>query len=400
MKKIVLALLILVSLNGCRDIRELDKGVVDNYTNNGAPVITAVYYVGDTLTALTSVRPKSFIRIEGRNLASATRINIGGIEIPLRTHAFTEAQYAVVQIPDIIPVHTTSELLYVTAEGTMHYPLTLSIPALQLYGLMNEFVFAGSEVRLNGKYFETYGFGDSTRVRMILRHADSGYEQRIYADSCLGDYCAIHIPRDCPDNSRLFVIWQSTKGEQTRILPFRPNEHLLLGNFDLTDGGNKDYVTDGSHSGDPGWLGYKYWRYCRQQSQWNWFDTHWRFRWQEADATAHPENYYLCFEVLTEAKHPFYRQTDDSGNPIGGGYMFNLADCGNVQFDPVGMGVQNTAGKWVTIRMPLRDLVAGKSLPTVGTSVEINFICQSNTGDWDCDHSFGQFRIEPILYND
>ena len=70
------------------------------------------------------------------------------------------------------------------------------------------------------------------------------------------------------------------------------------------------------------------------------------------------------------------------------------------QFDPVSDGITNTNGKWVTIRMPLSELVEGlEAMPKVGDWVSLEFGTQPNTADdWVIDHSFAQFRIEPKEY--
>ena len=64
------------------------------------------------------------------------------------------------------------------------------------------------------------------------------------------------------------------------------------------------------------------------------------------------------------------------------------------------MGITNTYGKWVTISMPLTDVLMGGTLPTEADQwMALNMVMQPNTADaWTVDHSFGQFRIEPKNY--
>lgn len=64
------------------------------------------------------------------------------------------------------------------------------------------------------------------------------------------------------------------------------------------------------------------------------------------------------------------------------------------------MGINNTYGKWVTVSIPLTDVLKGGSLPTAENQfVALEFVMQPNTADaWNVDHCFGQFRIELKKY--
>lgn len=64
------------------------------------------------------------------------------------------------------------------------------------------------------------------------------------------------------------------------------------------------------------------------------------------------------------------------------------------------MGISNTYGNWVTVSLPLTDVLQGGSLPTEPDQwMALEMVLQPNTADaWNVDHSFGQFRIEPKTY--
>lgn len=65
------------------------------------------------------------------------------------------------------------------------------------------------------------------------------------------------------------------------------------------------------------------------------------------------------------------------------------------------MGISNTYGNWVTITIPLKNVMMGGSLPAEDGElwVPLELVMQPNTADaWNVDHSFGQFRIEPKNY--
>lgn len=89
--------------------------------------------------------------------------------------------------------------------------------------------------------------------------------------------------------------------------------------------------------------------------------------WRWLDASAHPENYVVKFEVCTNSSNPFNNYGDNGASGSkNGGYNFTLQAGGNgrCQFDPVSMGISNTYGNWVTVSLPLTDVLQGGSLPT------------------------------------
>lgn len=111
----------------------------------------------------------------------------------------------------------------------------------------------------------------------------------------------------------------------------------------------------------------------------------------------------LKFEVCTNSSNPFNNYGDNGASGTkNGGYNFTLqaGGDGRCQFDPVSMGISNTYGNWVTVSLPLTDVLHGGSLPTEPDQwMALEMVLQPNTADaWNVDHSFGQFRIEPKNY--
>lgn len=162
-------------------------------------------------------------------------------------------------------------------------------------------------------------------------------------------------------------------------------------------------VKDGTKSGDPESLGFGFLRVKGTYDAWSWNSTGFGCNWKWFDASAHPENYVLKFEVCTNSSNPFNNYGDNGASGSkNGGYNFTLqvGGEGRCQFDPVSMGISNTYGKWVTVSIPLTDVLKGGSLPTEADQfIALEFVMQPNTADaWNVDHCFGQFRIEPKKY--
>ncbi|MCR5312541.1 MAG: hypothetical protein K6E54_02635 [Bacteroidaceae bacterium] len=396
----------------CSDVKDLDAGLeyADRFDNHGAPVIEAIYDVYDEETPITSGTLNQYIVVKGQNLAQAKEININGLEVDIKNRVYATTTASYIRIPRAIPENETGVLSYKTDQGTTEIAFPVSIPELELEGLKNEFAIQGSRVQLSGDYFDLYNFNDTTEtspVSILIYNESEGYSEEVKLDSCTETYASLTIPTDCPDNSLIKFSWQAMGGgEATKTIPYRMSNMLMLGNFDGELGswsGNTDYITDGTKSGDPESLGYQYWRFNCTLDSWAYYGIGWWVQWkQEWDAvTANPSNYYFKFEVCTSATTPFYDYgTNGTEGEKNGGYNFSLNGGANYQWDPCYTGLTNTSGKWVTVRIPLEDVVdPEKGLPSFGGGGNLAFICQPNGSDsWTLDHSFGQFRIEPKNY--
>lgn len=402
-------------MTSCSDVKDLDAGMEnqDSFTNNGLPVIDAVYDIQDTAftTPLTDGVLNQYIRLRGKNLAKAKSININGLEVDVRSRVYATSSDSYIRIPRMIPEEETGLLVYETDKGKTEIPFNVTIPTLVLDGLSNEFALQGSRVKLAGEYFDLYEFGDTTEqspVSIVIFNDEAGYNEEVKLDSCTETYASLTIPVDCPDNSFIRFEWNEKGGERaTKTVPYRHTDNLIFGNFDQDLGawdGNTTYLTDGTGDDDPQSLGYRFWRFTLTQNAWDYYGIGWWMQWKEnwGDITEHPENYYFVFEVCTAATCPFYdygeNGTDGAKN---GGYNFSINGGANYQWDPVYNGLVNTNGKWVTVRIPLDALTdPSKGLPTPGNGGNLAFICQPNNNDgWDkVDHSFGQFRFEKKVY--
>lgn len=399
----------LFTLSSCSDV--VDYQIPDKFTSNGAPSITAIYDVQDTgfENPLEGGKLNQLIRIKGANLSHVKRIVFNDVEVDIR-QVYAEAENSYVKIPRVIPETVNDQLVYETEKGTITINFPITIPSVELEGLYNEFALQGSEVQLNGDYFDLYGFNDTTETSpasIVISNELLGYEKKIHADSCTETFTSIVIPEDCPDNSLITFTWQELDGAHSKTVSYRMTDQLMFGNFDGDLGWWSDWgrnaVTNGSNDGDPQFLGYQFLRFHETMDPWTWNGTGFGCNWLWLDASAHPENYYMKFEVCTASGTPFkdYGSNDMYHDQNGGWLMTLNGGSPRCQFDPVAeWGLFNTYGEWRTIRMPLDRVIAGSVLPDVADQwVSLEFICQPNTdAAWNVDMSFGQFRIEPKNY--
>ena len=402
----------LIFFDSCSDVKELDAGYVERYVNDGPPVINAIYDVQDTAfaTPLTGGVLNQYIRIKGQNLAHPVRIVIDGLETNIDTRVYAESGDAYIRIPRYVPEQKTGELYYETELGVAKVAYNVSIPEVQLDGLVNEFCFPGTRAQLAGDYFDLYAFGDTTDtspVSIVVHQDAEGYRKVIHCDSCTETFTSIIIPTDCPDDALITFTWpRMGGGESTRTIPFRPVSRLLFGNFDGDMGWwndmGKEWLAASKTDGAPASQGFNFLRLAGTFAPWDWDISGFGCNWPFDIALEDVGDYCFKFEVNTAPTTPFINYGDAGKyGEKNGGYRLTLYGAPNRgQFDPVSDGITNTNGKWVTIRMPLSELVDGvESMPKVGEWVSLEFGTQPNTADdWVIDHSFAQFRIEPKEY--
>lgn len=408
-KNISLSAMAIIALASCSDV--VDYSVPDRTSNSGAPAISQIYDVQDTgfVAPLNGGVLNQMIHIKGQNLANAKKIRFNDVDVDVR-QVYATTDEAWVKIPRVIPGVQNDILLYETDKGTTEINFPVSIPSVEIEGLKNEFALQGNQVQINSEYMDLYGFNDTTETspaKVYIENVDAGYRKEIHCDSCSEKFTSIVIPEDCPDNSLIHFSWHEISGDKTVTLPYRMTDQLMFGDFNGDLGWWNDWgkglVTDGTKSGDPESLGFSFLRVKGTYDAWSWNSTGFGCNWKWFDASAHPEDYVLKFEVATNSSNPFNNYGDNGASGSkNGGYNFTLqaGGEGRCQFDPVSMGINNTYGKWVTVSIPLTDVLKGGSLPTAENQfVALEFVMQPNTADaWNVDHCFGQFRIEPKKY--
>lgn len=408
-KNISLSAMAILAFASCSDV--VDYSVPDRTSNSGAPAISQIYDVQDTgyVAPLNGGVLNQMIHIKGQNLANAKKIRFNDVDVDVR-QVYATTDEAWVKIPRVIPGVQNDILLYETDKGTTEINFPVSIPSVEIEGLKNEFALQGNQVQITSDYMDLYGFNDTTETspaKVYIENVDAGYRKEIHCDSCSEKFTSIVIPKDCPDNSLIHFSWHEISGDKTATLPYRMTDQLMFGNFNGDLGWWNDWgkglVTDGTNSGDPESLGFGFLRVKGTYDAWSWNSTGFGCNWKWLDASAHPENYVLKFEVATNSSNPFNNYGDNGASGSkNGGYNFTLqaGGEGRCQFDPVSMGINNTYGKWVTVSIPLTDVLKGGSLPTAENQwIALEFVMQPNTADaWNVDHCFGQFRIEPKKY--
>ena len=297
----------------CQDI--VDYESKDLYAANGAPEISAIY---DATTvedeAPISVGELSqMIRIVGKNLSHVKSITFNGIPVD-KSHIYAESEKCVVTIPRTTPEVADNKLVYTTDLGSTTQDFEVTFPAISVNDMENEFAKPGSTVTIRGD-FGLYNLGkDNLTVKVGDKECVVG--DTTYINPTQTDI-TITIPQDAPDCKGLDFSYMKPDGvEGHTLVPYRMYQYSIMPVFRNEDGSRnddlagwwntdtKEAVVEGSQPGGPEDPGHPYFYINDVYEAWCWQSFGWKTDWKNADATAHPENYVMKFEIWTDPNHP------------------------------------------------------------------------------------------------
>lgn len=375
----------------CSDVVKYDEDYVDIFAADGPPQIQAVYDVEDdqSVTPLDGGTLNQMIRIHGKNLSHVKEITFNGLPVDVK-EVYATSTDSYLKIPRKLPENITNKLVYTTELGTTSLEFQVSIPSMRLEGLFNEFATAGESVQVNGEFFDLFGFGDAESDAQVSLGG-----VKLEVDSLTENYMSILIPEGTPDNSVITFEWTEPGPRRcVKNVPFRYKKYILLPDLATIgwwDSATLNYVTDGTHDGDPVSTLSKFFRFKGHFDQWSWNSFGGGSNWPDIDCRGKESEYVLKFEVCSASSYPFY-------DSEGFGYMFSINDSGNYVWNPSAGASFNTYGRWQTVSIPL-DRIATNGTVEPGTWSNFCMIMQPNTdGGWNIDHSFANFRIEPANF--
>lgn len=356
----------------CNNVTDYDDGYVSKHDmpNSGAPVISAVYAINDAeqLTPLTEAEPGQRICIVGENLNNLKGLKFNTIEADL-DETYTELTKAVVLIPSTFSKAHENVIEYTTDMGTTTYKFIVALPEAELYGLLNEFVTAGSEAKVAGRNLQYYDF-TLTLNGQPLEFSDISDSQLTF-----------NVPAGTADNSVFAISWTTPQGEtKTVTLPFRPTNDLLFA--DLSQATQQQ--TDKHVTIEVSDQGTTCLHFYGTITEWSWVELSFSQPSKEICDAASVSQYYFVFEVQ-----------NTSGKPLlGSGYEFawNWDWNNSYLWNPGnGMGL-DTQSEWQTVRCPL-ELMAPNGVGTIDNELILNIGFQPYK-DYDADFRLANFRIE------
>ena len=368
----------------CNDIVTYNDNYDDGMTSYGPPVINGIYYTDDTgLTSpLTEANFGEFIMLKGENLSNVQSIMMNDIPVDL-SEVYATATSVWLAVPSKAPETISNKIYYQTKLGETEYNFTVLVPDVNVIGLYNEMVPAGSEVKVVGSYFELHGFGTKETSRVTMNG------QELEVSEVSDDGMTILIPADAQPNSTVDFEWNGVNGAKKVSIPYARRADLIFEDWSTSGNwGDAGFFITEPTGDDPIALCGPYFRVKRSFNAWDFvwvFGTGFDLK---EDIANNPENYLLKFEVNSNTNNPF----QDSGVNDGNGYSIVLGDDANKwEWNPSSEQAFNTYGEWCTIRLELADLVAN-SRPAPGW-VNFKMLFQP-VNAIDADQSFACFRIE------
>lgn len=334
-RKIIYTLLAAIALfyTSCSDVVKYNDGYDDQLTSYGPPSITKITKAADLETSITQGALTDMIVLQGDNLTGVQSIKINDVEVDLAT-IYAVRTKITLPIPRVVPDEVNNTVTVVTEKGSTTFPLTVTIPDLEVDGFYNEFAQAGDTVQIMGKYLDLYQLTVDNGVFDINGSS-------ITPIRTSGDTIVFIMPEGTPDGATFSM--SSPKVLTPVSAKFREFGTSIL---DI-DGMSGGYVTDGTASGDPKPLdGKKFFRIKGTLSAWSWNSIFWSgFDLPDVDVKNNPQNYYVKFEINTKSSASI-----SSGNIIIGGSRQDN------RWNPGANGALNTYGKWRTMRLEISDL--------------------------------------------
>ena len=400
------------TLSSCQDI--VDYETPDLYSANGAPEISAIY----DATTVEDKNPieggelSQMIRLVGKNLSHVKSITFNGIPVD-KSHIYAESNKCVVTIPRTTPEVADNKLVYTTELGSTTRDFEVSFPSISINDMENEFAKPGSTVTIRGD-FGLYNLGkDNLTVKVGDKECTVG--DPTYITPTQTDI-TITIPQDAPDCKGLDFSYAKPDGtEGHTLVPYRMYQYSVMPVFKNDDGSRNDdlagwwndetkaAVVEGTQPGGPEDPGHPYFYIDDIYEAWCWQAFGWKTDWRNADATAHPENYVLKFEMWTDPNHPFPISVNDNANADGFIWSFNDAD--SYEWN-VSRGTKyNTNGKWITQTLSLEDVAKNGLMqvldPTQQNFMNVNFVLQpcDEENDWELQFAIANIRIQPKNLN-
>lgn len=385
---ILFASILAISVS-CNDVVTYKEDLPDRFSNSGSPQIDAVFdiYDDDMSTPLTTGSLAQIIHITGKNLANPTSVSFNGLEADL-SQCYCENEDSYILIPRLMPDEVDNKLVYATPQGKTSIDFAVSVPQLVVNGLVNEFALPGSTVKVDGDYFDLFGFGtegssSSVKIGETPVEIASVSEEAMY----------IVIPEDTPDNSFLTFSWNDvTLGAQSKNIPYRNTSYLFFNDFETTGFWDANLaatiLTDGTADGDPESLGYKFFRFKNSYSAWTWNSLGMGDGWYYDTPENWATDYVFRFELWTNSANPIPAYEGNCGIFV----QLNLK--ANVSLDFGGVA-KNTGGEWVTCSFPLGTVAS--EMPANGDYWGFAITVQPPT-DWTVDFAVANFRIEPANY--
>lgn len=354
-----------LTLGGCK------KDEVD--ACGGTPALTTVTSTTDRTATSTSGNLADWIIVHGSNLCGVNKLSFNDVDVSL-TDAYVTATEITVQIPRVVPKKVTNTITVTTAGGTAQTAYTLSVPAMSVTGMANEYAAAGQRGAIVGSNFDLYEV-TPTKGKVLWNGTP------VAITKTTSDTVYFTVPANAAPGATLKVVDGNAK--ETAVPGRYKDDRNIIFGYDTNGSvwGGTDYITTGP---SPAPVNGPYVRVSKSigDYQWTEFSVHNNLV-LPADIATNSANYVLRFEVNT--LKPF------SSNAIRFSIDGDVNAVNTYWWAPT--SPINTRGQWRTMTIPLGAFI--------NTPMALNkplHMCQFvfiGPGVLDADMAFDNFRIVP-----
>jgi len=339
----------------------------------GTPTLTSVTSTTNRTATNASGNLADWIIIHGTNLCNVSQVSFNDVNASL-TDAYITSTEITLQVPRVVPKNVTNTITVTTAGGTAQTKYTLSIPALTVNGMSNEYAAPGQKAAIVGMNFDLY---DVTPTKgKVLWNGTALTITKTTADSVY-----FVVPANATPGATLKVV--DANGKETAVPGRYKDDRNIIFGYDTNGSvwGGNTFITTGP---TPAPVNGPYVRVNQSIGAWAWteFSTNNNIV-LPADVVANPTNYVLRFEVNT--LKPF------TTNAIRFSIDGDVATTNTYTWTPA--TPFNTRGQWSTMTIPLSTFITKKG-DLDKPLHECKFVFLGD-GVLNADMSFDNFRIVP-----
>lgn len=387
---------ILLLMTSCEDIVDHDDNYDDGTISYGAPVITGIAKIDNSIQDLDIVDFGQMVRIKGENLSNVKSLTFNDREANLK-EIYALANEIVVAVPYAVPEEISNTITLITEKGRTTYPVKIAFPDLIINGVSLEFGKSGEVVDIFGKSFELY---DLTPENGDVRING----KTVTIVDVTNDRLSIMVPDGVTDNSELTLSSDrivNLLGAEPIKIPFHGILKRLLdmGSVYLTNSATSPFATDGTKEGDPLPLieGHNYSRFSMMPGtnsntlvvRHSYFDISPELL---AEMKQNPTEYEFKYEVFVNESLPISNTRAQIGLWVGQ----RPSDYNVKEWKPAESGVAfHTNDKWQTISVGIKTFMSPNNTEVMFQESNNLFILSYvNPGmGVQTDISFANFRI-------
>lgn len=364
-----------------------------NKKSTAAPSISGIYGYDEYMATETpspciEAELGEYLVVSGENLEGLTQLLFHGIEIA-STDYYAQWDMIVLTVPYKLPENGSPETMSCTTEfGTTNYNIGLTIPDVEITALSNEFQVAGSTIDIYGSYLTLCDFIGGTSKVYIEKSSES-YIKELEIVDVSDEMLTVVIPTDAPENA---LITFEVAGEPLgKKFHYRPTDLLLVPDEGseavVAAAANYATIVSGEVEDDIENIfgdNAKYYRFKGSIPGSTTLIVFYITDTFDLEEGKEASDYNLVYEINTQ---------EGSSIPDGNTYKFMVNNTGVNMWEDYSKVEIDTEGKWVTQRISYSTVKASLTASDNKQKFNIKLL----TALSNADHSFANFRIEPII---